>query len=177
MPVYQYTWENDNLLGIRYRNKLVCNEGFRFVINIHRRSDYIIEFVTPEISPNKSENLTWLIAPVHNIGYVAKSEWKTTYMASQTRSYCLWSHFLFFICSLSVFHTNFAPFIVCQRCKPCEFLGFVWTDCWGNKSNYVITSPANWWRVISWWSAFLKRKRRLGCKSPSYPWVQCRLTH
>ena len=35
------------------------------------------------------------------------------------------------------------PRIVCQRYKPCEFLGFIWTDCWGNKSNYVITSPAN----------------------------------
>ena len=30
-----------------------------------------------------------------------------------------------------------------RRYKPCDFLEFVWTDCWGNKSNYVITSPAN----------------------------------
>ena len=42
-----------------------------------------------------------------------------------------------------VFHSNFAVYIVYRRYKPCEFLEFVWTDCWGNKSNYVITSPAN----------------------------------
>ena len=42
-----------------------------------------------------------------------------------------------------VFHSNFAAYIVSQRCDPCEFPGFVWTDCWGNKSCYVITSPAN----------------------------------
>ena len=41
------------------------------------------------------------------------------------------------------FHSNFAAYIVYRRYKPCEFLEFVWTDCWGNKSNYVITSPAN----------------------------------
>ena len=33
--------------------------------------------------------------------------------------------------------------LVCRHCRPCEFLGFVWTDCWGDKSNYVITSTAN----------------------------------
>ena len=32
---------------------------------------------------------------------------------------------------------------MCWHYRPCEFLGFVWTDCWGDKSNYVITSPAN----------------------------------
>ena len=42
-----------------------------------------------------------------------------------------------------VFHSNFAASIVCQCYKPCGFPGFVWTDCWGNKSYYVITSPAN----------------------------------
>ena len=42
-----------------------------------------------------------------------------------------------------VLHSNFAAFIVCQRYKPCGFPGFVWTDCWGNKSCYVITSTAN----------------------------------
>ena len=42
-----------------------------------------------------------------------------------------------------VFHSNFAAYIVCRRYKPCEFPGFVWTDRWGNKSYYVITSPAN----------------------------------
>ena len=35
-----------------------------------------------------------------------------------------------------VFHSNFAAYIVCRRYKPCEFLGLVWTDCWGNKSDY-----------------------------------------
>ena len=42
-----------------------------------------------------------------------------------------------------VFHSNFAAYIACRRYKPCEFLGLVWTDCWGNKSYYDITSPAN----------------------------------
>ena len=42
-----------------------------------------------------------------------------------------------------VFHSNFAACIVFRRYQPCEFLGFVWTDYCGNKSNYVITSPAN----------------------------------
>ena len=42
-----------------------------------------------------------------------------------------------------VFHSNFTTYIVCQRYKPCEFPGFVWNDCWGNKSYYVITSPGN----------------------------------
>ena len=46
-------------------------------------------------------------------------------------------------CMYVVFHSNFAAYIVCRCYQPCEFLGFVWTDCWGNKSNYVITSPAN----------------------------------
>ena len=36
-----------------------------------------------------------------------------------------------------VFHLNFAAYIVYRRYKPREFLEFVWTDCWGNKSNYV----------------------------------------
>ena len=44
-----------------------------------------------------------------------------------------------------VFHSNFAACIVYRRFKSCEFLEFVWTDCWGNKSNYVMTSPANCW--------------------------------
>ena len=42
-----------------------------------------------------------------------------------------------------VFHSNFAAYIVCRSYKRCKFLGFVWTDCRGNKSYYVITSPAN----------------------------------
>ena len=44
----------------------------------------------------------------------------------------------------AVFHSNFAAYIVCRRYKPCGFLGLAWTNCWGNKSNYVITSPANY---------------------------------
>ena len=43
----------------------------------------------------------------------------------------------------AVFHSNFAAYIVCWRCKPCEFLGLIWPDCWDNKSYYVINSPAN----------------------------------
>ena len=42
-----------------------------------------------------------------------------------------------------VFHSNFAAFIVCQCYEPCGFPGLVWTDCWGNKSYYIITSLAN----------------------------------
>ena len=51
-----------------------------------------------------------------------------------------------------VFHSNFAPYIVCRRYKPCEFPGFLWTDCRGNKSYYVITSPANFTvgKIIYW---------------------------
>ena len=56
---------------------------------------------------------------------------------SQPMTVCLWSHICYF------FHSNFAAYIVYRRYKPCEFLWFVWTDCWGNKSYYIITSPAN----------------------------------
>ena len=58
-------------------------------------------------------------------------------MDSQADSYRMWSHVYV------VFHWNFAAYIVSHRYNPCEFPGFVWTDCWGNKSCYVITSPAN----------------------------------
>ena len=35
-------------------------------------------------------------------------------------------------------------YTVCRYCKQDgEFLRFVWTDCWGNKSYYVITCTAN----------------------------------
>ena len=44
---------------------------------------------------------------------------------------------------------NALPISLCAVPKPCEFLEFVWTDCWGNKSNYVITSPANY-TVMFW---------------------------
>ena len=44
-----------------------------------------------------------------------------------------------------VFHSNFAAYILFWHYKPCEFLGFVCTDCWGNANCViVITSPANW---------------------------------
>ena len=33
---------------------------------IHRRSDYIIELVTPAIGSNKSKKVIRLIAPAHN---------------------------------------------------------------------------------------------------------------
>ena len=104
--------------------------------HIRRRSDYIIGFIAPAIGPNKSKKLSRFIAPVHNIR--GKVWMIKTYMASQTDSYRLWSH----VCRC--YHSNFAAFIVFWRYKPCEFLWFLWTDCWGNKSYYVITSPANW---------------------------------
>ena len=43
----------------------------------------------------------------------------------------------------TLFFIQTLPRIVCRSYKPCEFPGFVWTDYWGNKSYYVITSPAN----------------------------------
>ena len=49
-----------------------------------------------------------------------------------------------------LFHSNFAAFNVCQRYESCGFPGFVWTDCWGNKSYYVITSPANSSQISTW---------------------------
>ena len=108
-------------------------------ITICRRSDYIIGFITPAIGPNKSKKLTRFIAPVHNIrGKVWMK--KITYMASQTDSYRLWNHVWGFSFKLAVY-------IVCRRYKPCEFPGFVWTNCWGNKSDYVITSPANYYQI------------------------------
>ena len=112
---------------------------------IRRRSDYIIGFIAPAIGPNKSKKLTRLIAPVHNIH--GKVWMIKTYMVSQTDSYRLWSH----VCRF--YHSNFVAFIVFRRYKPCEFLWFVWTDCWGNKSHNVITSPANrgCWRSAPKW--------------------------
>ena len=54
-----------------------------------------------------------------------------------------------------VFLSNFAAYIVCRSYKRCEFLGFVWTDCRGNKPYYVITSPANSHNMIIGHSAKL----------------------
>ena len=88
---------------------------------IRRRNEYIIGFIALAIGPNKSRKLTRLIAPAHNIhGKV--------WVKKNTHGFT---------------EDNFAAYIVCRRFKPCEFLGYVWTDCWGNKSYYVITSPAN----------------------------------
>ena len=71
----------------------------------------------------------------------------------------------------AVFHSNFASCVVCRRYKPCEFLGFVWTDCWGNKSHYVITSPANseWWTHYSpakWLRHTIVTRSRYFCYTP-----------
>ena len=40
-----------------------------------------------------------------------------------------------------LFFIQILPRILPRMYKPCEFLGFVWTNYWGNKSNYVITFP------------------------------------
>ena len=66
--------------------------------------------------------------------YAAKFEWIHGFTDDVCKAMCV------------VLHSNFASYIVCRRYKPCEFLGFVWTDYWGNKSYYVITSSANWKR-------------------------------
>ena len=106
---------------------------------IRRRSDYIIGFIAPAIGPNKSKKLTRLITPAHNIrGKV----WMRNNIHSFTGDLtCLWS---MYVVVVVFFYSNFVACIVYRRYKPCEFLGFVWTDCWGNKSYYVITSPANY---------------------------------
>ena len=102
--------------------------------NIRRRSDYIIGFVTPS---NRSKQIREThTADSAGTQYTRQSlnEKQPTCMASQTTT-CL--------CSMLIFIQTLPRIIVCRRCQPCEFLGFVWTDCWGSKSNYVITSPAN----------------------------------
>ena len=60
-----------------------------------------------------------------------------TFSATCHSWHCLWSH----VCCF--FIQTLPRNIVCRQYKPCEFLGLVWTDCWGNKSDYDITSPAN----------------------------------
>ena len=111
-------------------NKYFCSVAF-----IRRRSDYIIGFITPAIGPNKSRKLTRLIAPAHNIRGKVWIKKKHAWLYRQTVIVCEAMYV--------VFHSNFAACIVCRRDKPCECPGFVWTDCRGNKSYYVITSPAN----------------------------------
>ena len=120
--------------------KIYCNVWFWVHFRnfcICRRSDYIIGFIASAIGPNKSKKLTRLIAPVHNIrGKVwMKNNIDPTLLHRQAVIGCEAMY--------AVFHLNFAVYIVWRRYKPCDFLGFVWTDCWGNKSYYVITSPAN----------------------------------
>ena len=63
------------------------------------------------------------------------------------------------------FIQNFAAYIVYRRYKPCEFPGIVWTDCWGNKTYYVITSPANSLKTPAIILTSLKPWK------PSYAWV------
>ena len=70
--------------------------------------------------PNKSKKLTRRTSPAHTT-HGAQVRINPTYV---------------------VFYSNFAAYILCRRYKPCEFLGLVWTDCWDNKSDYDITSPA-----------------------------------
>ena len=104
--------------------------------SIRRRRDYITGFIAPAIGPNKSRKLTRLIAPTHNIrGKV----WMKNNIPGFTDNNCL------SVCEAMyvVFHSNFAAYIVSRCYKPCGFPGFVWTDCWGNKSYYVITFLAN----------------------------------
>ena len=93
-------------------------------------------FIAPVIGPNKSKKLTRLIAPAHNMqGKVWMKNNVHVFRGRKLSSMkpCT----LFFIQTLP-------RILVCRRHKPCEFLGFVWTDCWGNKSYCVTTSPANW---------------------------------
>ena len=136
--------------------------------SICRRSDYIIGFIAPAISPNKSKKLTRLIAPVHNIRgkvWMKNDIHGFTDIQLSALKPCT----LFFIQTLQR--------ILCDR----EFPGFVWTDCWGNKSYYVITSPAN---ITSWtiWSKFyiqdkyvsfpiLREQKLVSCnRTNAHPW-------
>ena len=105
---------------------------------IRRRSGYIIGFIAQAIGPNKSRKLTQLIAPAHNIRGKVWME-NNTYGFTDDNCLSMKPCVLFFIQTLKVY----LKYIVCQRYKLCEFLGFVWTDCWGNKSYYVTTSLAN----------------------------------
>ena len=82
---------------------------------IPQRSDYIIGFITPAISPNKLKKLTRLIVPAQNIR--SKIWMKNIYMASQTVTVCLTvceAIMLFFIqtlprllCAGAISHVSF----------------------------------------------------------------------
>ena len=141
---------------------LLCNESWRIntgnlddsLTNSHRiihtttsmnwialhtcirwRSDYIIGFVTPVIGPNKFKKLTRLTAPEHN---TRGKVWMKNIIHNFTDN-----NWIVFEVMHVVFHSNFAAYIVCRHYKPCGFFRFVWTDYWGNKFDYVISSPAN----------------------------------
>ena len=100
--------------------------------------------LTEEInSPFTSKMEVWLFRLSCGVFFRIMSE---TLLHTSTSNQHTWLHRqTAIVCEAMYdhFHSNFAAYIVCRGYKPCEFLGFVWTDCWGNKSNYVITSPAN----------------------------------
>ena len=108
---------------------------------ICRRSDYIIGFIAPAIGPNKSKKLTRLIMPVHNMR-------SKVWMKNNVHGFTDRQLSAVKPCTL-FFILKFAAYIVCRCYKPCEFPGFVWTDCWGNKSYYVITSPAPMFALLA----------------------------
>ena len=83
-----------------------------------------------QTNPKNSHGL-WRRHTIH----AAKFEWNTTWLHRQQDTVCKAMY--------AIFHSNFAAYIVCRRYKACEFLGFVCNDCWGNKSNHIITFPAN----------------------------------
>ena len=128
---------------------------------IRRRSDYIIGFITPAIGPNKSKKLTRPIVQTHNLrGKV--------WMEDSAHGFNLLSVkpcMLFFIQTL--------PRILCTSAiSRVRFLEFVWTDCWGDKSNYVITSPANCenekFCTCTFWTNLLLYLRNLGFLTQIY---------
>ena len=116
-----------------YIYSIINGNRVTIYILIRRRSDYIIGFIAPAIGPNKPRKLTRFIAPAHNIrGKVWMKNNMHGFTDRQLSSVkpCM----LFFIRTL--------PRILCAGAiSRVSFLGFVWTDCWANKSYYVITSP------------------------------------
>ena len=65
------------------------------------------------------------------------------YMWSHHEEYCLEACCIAIQISEGLGYSNFALHSVCRRCKPHESMAFVWTDSWGSKFYYVITSLAN----------------------------------
>ena len=64
-------------------------------------------------------------------------------MRSHCEEYCLEACCIAIQISEGLGYSNFALHSVCRRCKPHESMAFVWTDSWGSKFYYVITSLAN----------------------------------